>query len=42
MSHTPSLEALRQHIRVLEGSARDAGRVLPLGLAALDDALPWV
>lgn len=41
MSHTPSPETLRQRIRVLEGSARDAGRVLPLGLAAVDDALPW-
>ncbi|MBB4284672.1 ImuA family protein [Roseospira goensis] len=41
MSHPPSLDRLRQRIRVLEGSAREAGRVLPLGLAALDAGLPW-
>ncbi|WP_299440448.1 hypothetical protein [uncultured Rhodospira sp.] len=41
MSHAPTLDRLRQRIRMLEGSAREAGAVLPLGVAEVDGALPW-
>ncbi|KAA5604921.1 hypothetical protein F1188_13985 [Roseospira marina] len=41
MSHSSSLERLRQRIQRLEGASRTAGATLPLGLEAVDTALPW-
>ena len=45
MSNAPdtsmSLDALRHRIQAMEGLTRTADVVLPLGLAAIDQALPW-
>lgn len=38
---TARLEALRTHIQALEGLARPAEAVLPLGVEAIDEVLPW-
>lgn len=35
------LELLRRRVRAIEGTAREAGAVLPLGLPEVDAALPW-
>lgn len=41
MTEHHRLERLRQRVRALEGSAREAARVLPLGVPPVDEVLPW-
>ena len=38
--HIATLEALREHIRCLEGGARHERAVLPFGVNAIDERLP--
>lgn len=41
MTGTHRLDRLRQRVRALEGTAREAGTVLRLGLPEVEAALPW-